>query len=411
MDTGRIQINVFDETIGMPLSGAELKISPSEKQEEIISESITNISGQSDLIDLTTPEVQYSLSANPTERPYSEYNLTVRKDGFEETIVEKIQILPDTIAEQNIFMKRTENNIAQSETILIPPHTLYEIYPPKISEDAVKELPNSSGLVILDKVVIPEFIVVHDGDPNDDSAPNYWVPYKDYIKNVASCEIYATWPQECIKANILVINSFTLNRVYTEWYRSRGKNFTITSSTAYDQKFSYGRNIFQNISNLVDELFSSFITKPQINQPLFTQYCDGKNVTCPQWLSQWGSKDLADSGLEYIDILRNYYGSDIYLESTVQVAGIPSSFPGEVLQLGTNSEAVKTIQNQLNAISNNYPAIKKLVVDGIYGQNTVDAVKEFQGIFGLPQTGSVDYATWYEISKVFTAVKRLASAV
>lgn len=406
MSTGRLQINVFDKTIGKPLENAKIRIFKSDDSETSIFELTTNSSGQSDTIELSAPPLEYSLTPN-SPQPYSDYNAEIVKENYEQISVEKIQVLPNALATQNIFLNPIPPASQLPIQFIIPSHTLYGEYPPKIIEDSVKELPNASGLVILDKVVVPEYIVVHDGDPNDDSAPNYWIPYKDYIKNVASCEIYATWPEESIKANVLAINSFTLNRVYTEWYRSRGKNFTITSSTAYDQKFVYQRNVFQEISNIVDSFFATFITKPNIKQPLFTQYCDGKNVTCPNWLSQWGSKELAENGLGYVEILQNYYGNDIYLESTNQVTGIPVSFPGEILQLGSSGNAVRTIQSQLNGISDNYPLINKLAVDGVYGQNTADAVKTFQNIFGMPETGVVDYSTWYEISKVYTAVKRI----
>ena len=407
MNTGRLQINVFDQNIATPLSQTNVSISSTADPENVIEKAITNISGKSDVIVLDTPPVEYSLESG-SPKPYAEYNLTFSKEGFEPLTITGVQVLPNAIAEQNVYMQRSNQGSNETLDFQIPDHTLYGTYPPKISEDAVKPLPTPSGLVILDKVVVPEYIVVHDGDPDDNSAPNYWIPYQDYIKNVASSEIYATWPEEAIKANVLTIISFTLNRVYTEWYRSRGKNFTVTSSTAYDQKFVYQRNIFQEISNVVDDLFSTFITKPQIQQPLFTQYCDGKNVTCPGWLSQWGSKSMADDGTDYINILRSYYGAEIYLESATEVTGIPVSFPGDTLQVGSVGDSVRTIQRQLNSISNNYPAINKLAVDGNYGQNTADAVKTFQGIFDLPQTGSVDYKTWYEISKVYTAVMRLS---
>lgn len=408
MSTGKLQINTYDESIAMPLVNAKAQISLSSEPDKIIDEIITNNSGKSDILELSTPPVEYSLEPN-SPRPYEEYNIKISQSGFESINIERVQILPNSLAEQNIYMKKIQNNNQSNLNFFIPDHTLYGTYPAKISEDSVKELTNPSGLVILDEVVIPEFIVVHDGDPNDNTAPNYWVSYQDYIKNVASSEIYATWPEESIKANVLAIISFTLNRVYTEWYRSRGKNFTITSSTAYDQKFVYQRNIFQEISNVVDDLFSTFITKPEIKQPLFTQYCDGKNVTCPNWLSQWGSKELAENGTDYINILRTYYGSEIYLDSASQVMGIPASYPGEILQLNSTGDDVRTIQRQLNSISNNYPAINKLSVDGIYGPNTVNSVKTFQRIFDLPETGIVDYKTWYEISKVFTAVMRLST--
>ena len=409
MSTGKLQINTYNETVALPLSDIKIQISLSSNPDKIISETITNNSGKSDILELEAPPVEYSLTPNSSSRPYEEYNIKISQPGFENINIEHVQILPDSVAEQNIYFKKIQDNNQTNLNYFIPEHTLYGTYPAKISEDSVKKLPEPSGLVVLDKVVIPEFIVVHDGDPNDDSAPNYWIYYQDYIKNVASSEIYATWPEESIKANILTIISFTLNRVYTEWYRNQNKNFTITSSTAYDQKFVYQRNIFQNISNIVDDIFTNFITKPDIKQPLFTQYCDGKNVTCPGWLSQWGSKELAESGTDYINILRTYYGSEIYLDNATQVTGIPSSYPGEILQLNSTGDSVKTIQRQLNSISNNYPAINKLSVDGIYGQNTVDSVKTFQNIFDLPETGITDYKTWYKISRIYTAVMRFSS--
>lgn len=408
MSTGKLQINVFDGSIANPLSNSTVSVSISGQPESVVGEVLTNSSGKTDTLTLDAPPVEYSLSPG-SPKPYSDYDVVIKKDGFEPIAINGVQILPDAIAAQNVYMKKSDNNEISERSYTIPDHTLYGNFPPKIAEEAVKPLPEASGFVVLDKVVIPEFIVVHDGSPYDDSAPNYWIPYQDYIKNVASSEIYATWPEEAIKANVLVIISFTLNRVFTEWYRSRGKNFTITSSTAYDQKFVYQRNIFQEISNVVDDVFSTFITKPGIQQPLFTQYCDGINVTCPGWLSQWESKNLGEQGEDYINILRRYYSSEIYLESATEVTGIPISFPGETLGVGSSGDAVRTIQRQLNSISNNYPLIPKLAVDGNYGQSTLDAVKTFQKIFDLPQTGYVDYKTWYEISKVYTAVMRLSN--
>ena len=408
MSTGKLQINVFDGSIANPLSNSTVSVTISGQPESVVGEVLTNSSGKTDTLTLDAPPVEYSLSPG-SPKPYSDYDIVIKKDGFEPIAINGVQILPDAIAAQNVYMKKSDNNEISERSYTIPDHTLYGNFPPKIAEEAVKPLPEASGFVVLDKVVIPEFIVVHDGSPYDDSAPNYWIPYQDYIKNVASSEIYATWPEEAIKANVLVIISFTLNRVFTEWYRSRGKNFTITSSTAYDQKFVYQRNIFQEISNVVDDVFSTFITKPGIQQPLFTQYCDGINVTCPGWLSQWESKNLGEQGEDYINILRRYYSSEIYLESATEVTGIPISFPGETLGVGSSGDAVRTIQRQLNSISNNYPLIPKLAVDGNYGQSTLDAVKTFQKIFDLPQTGYVDYKTWYEISKVYTAVMRLSN--
>lgn len=405
MADGRLQVNVFRNTVGAPQPQATVEIINSETG-DTVEEMVTNISGNTDIVNLVAPPVETSLDPNNTTTlPYSLYNVRVRAQGYIETTVSGVQIFSEAVAQQNVFMLPGEDTVRDID---IPEHTLVGDFPPKIAEEEVKPLPPATGGIVLDRPVIPEFVIVHDGVPDDSTAQNYWVPFKDYINNVASCEIFSTWEYECIKANVLAIISFTLNRVYTEWYRSRGYEFTITSSTAYDQSFSYGRNIYSEISNVVDEVFNNFVTRPNIEQPLFTQYCDGKRTTCPNWLSQWGSQGLATDGLNYIDILKNYYGSDIYLEAAQQVQGVPFSFPGEPLQIGSTGPSVRTIQEQLNAISNNYPAIPKVAVDGIYGQETVNAVTTFQQIFGLPQTGIVDRATWYEISKVYVAVMRLA---
>ncbi|MDR1664341.1 MAG: peptidoglycan-binding protein, partial [Clostridiales bacterium] len=193
------------------------------------------------------------------------------------------------------------------------------------------------------------------------------------------------------------------------WYRNRGYDFTITNSTQFDQAFTYGRNIFADISLVVDEIFNTYITKPGIRQPLFTQYCDGKKSQCPGWMTQWGSKALGDQGYTAMDILKNYYGWDIYLTEAEQVEGVPSSFGGKSLQVGSTGAAVRTIQEQLNAITNNFPALKKVAVDGAYGQSTLNAVEKFQSVFKLPATGMVDKATWYKISEIYVAVTELAA--
>ncbi len=402
---GYLIFGVFDITIAKPLEGAQIIISDDNQN---IMTVFTNESGQTDVIALETPSVDYSLDPNSVSTPYSTYNALITADGYEIEEIKGIQIYANNESIQDVYMKPLSSTNEIRETIIIPPPTIYGEYPDKIPESEEKDLPAESGFVVLDRVVIPEFIVVHDGDPNDNTAANYWVPYKDYIKNVASSEIYSTWPDAAIRANILAINSFTLNRVYTEWYRSRGKNFTITNSTRFDQFFVYGRNIFEDISIIVDEMFTTYIKRPNQRQPLLTQYCDGQRVSCPNWLSQWGSKYLADQGYSAIQILRYYYGNDIYLDNAEKVSGVPSSYPGYPLELGSSGEDVRTIQNQLNSISNNYPAINKLRADGIFGDQTRTAVLTFQQIFNMPQSGIVDFSTWYEISKVFVAVERVA---
>jgi hypothetical protein len=202
--------------------------------------------------------------------------------------------------------------------------------------------------------------------------------------------------------------SFTLNRVYTEWYRAKGYDFTITSSTAYDHKFVYGRNYFSSISAVVDEMFENYLSRPNVRQPILTQYCDGQKVSCPNWMSQWGSKYLGDKGYSTIEILRNYYGSDMYINSAQGISGIPASWPGYDLSVGSSGDKVRQLQEQLNRIAKSYPAIPTVTVDGIYGSKTKAAVAKFQSVFGLPASGIVDYPTWYKISEIYVGVSRIA---
>ena len=318
------------------------------------------------------------------------------------------EVLPNVVALQRVQMlPQVPTDARSAETFVIPDHTLYGTYPPKIAEEEVKEI-TGSGEIVLSRVVIPEFIVVHNGSPNDASAQNYYVRYRDYIKNVASSEIYATWPEATIYANILAIQSFTLNRVYTEWYRNRGYNFTITSSTAYDHKWIPERNIFDTINTAVDNIFNNFLSRPNVRQPILTQYCDGRRVTCPGLMSQWGSKYLGDQGYDAIEILRNYYGDTIYINSTEEISGVPSSFPGEILQEGSRGEAVRQMQEQLNAIADVYYVVPSIAADGVYGPRTAEAVRAFQQQFDLTPNGIVDFTTWYKISEIYVAVTRIA---
>ena len=341
-----------------------------------------------------------------SEQPYSEYNIEVNAPGYEPVMVSGTEILPESLALQPIQMNPMEIEQREEETIVIPDHTLYGEYPPKIPEDEIKPI-DETGEIVLSRVVIPEYVVVHDGVPSDASAPNYYVKYKDYIKNVASSEIYATWPESAIYANVLAIMSVTLNRVYTEWYRNQGYNFTITSSTAYDQKWMRGRNIFDNIDYLVDTIFANYLSRPGVRQPIFTSYCDGNRVTC-SGLSQWGSKYLGEEGYSAIEIIRYYFGNDMYINSAESIAGVPSSWPGYNLTIGSSGDKVRQMQQQLNRIAQNYPAIPVIAADGIYGSRTADAVRAFQRIFNLPQSGIVDYPTWYQISNIYVGVSRIA---
>lgn len=259
----------------------------------------------------------------------------------------------------------------------------------------------------MDYPIIPEKITVHLGAP-DAQAENVTVSFPDYIKNVASSEIFPTWPETAIRANIYAQISIAMNRVYTEWYRSKGYDFDITNSTAFDQSFVNGRNIFENISRIVDEIFNSYLRREGFIEPLYATYCDGIQVTC-DGMSQWGTVDRAREGLLPYQILRYYYGENTQIVSNVQVQSIMNSYPGAVLQIGSIGVSVERIQRQLNRISRNYPLIPKIQsVDGIFGADTRDAVIAFQSTFNLEPDGIVGKQTWYKIQYIYVAVKKLA---
>ncbi len=254
---------------------------------------------------------------------------------------------------------------------------------------------------------IPETITVHLGTPSS-NAQNITVPFIDYIKNVASSEIYPTWPESAIRANIYAQISFALNRIYTEYYRSRGYDFDITNTTQYDQYFVPDRDYFENISHIVDEIFNSYIRRQGAVEPLFAQYCDGAQTQC-EGLSQWGTVTLAEEGLVPYEILQNYYGDNIDIVTDVPLSLPGGSLPGAPLVFGIGNDAVRQVQIRLNRISNNYPAIPKISpVDGYFGRETLDAVQEFQRIFNLTPDGIVGNSTWYAILRIYNSVKRLS---
>jgi len=405
-NSGTLQVNVISSIGMIPVENATVVISYTREPNTILETLTTNSSGQTSIVTLPTPPISLSLTPGAEFQPYSEYNITVTAEGYEPVLVSGSELLSGKLALQPIVMNPLDTTEELEKIVIIPEHTLFGDYPPKIPEDEIKPM-DESGEIVLSRVVIPEYIIVHDGVPSDSSAPNYWVRYKDYIKNVASCEIYSTWPEAAIYANILAIMSVTLNRVFTEWYRGQGYPFTITSSTAYDQKWIYGRNIFENIDYLVDTIFANYLARPGVQQPIFTSYCDGDRVSC-NGLSQWGSKYLAEEGYSAIEIIRYYYGNDMYIATADMISGVPSSFPGYALSVGASGDKVRQLQNQLNRIARNYPAIPTVTADGIYGPATSQSVRVFQSIFGLPQTGVTDYATWYEISDIYVGVTRIA---
>ena len=402
---GSLQINVVSALGMIPIENATVTISITGDPDSPIETLTTDSSGQTPIVELPAPAP--ALSQTPSEeQPYSEYNIQVSAEGYDPTLVSGTEILPDELSLQNIRLSPLEAQDTDGEIIVIPAHTLFGEYPPKIPEDEIKPL-FDTGEIVLSRVVVPEYVIVHDGVPSDPTAPNYWVRYKDYIKNVASCEIYATWAEAAIYANILTIMSFTLNRVYTEWYRNQGYDFTITSSTAYDQKWIYGRNIYENIDFLVDTVFANYLSRPGVRQPILTSYCDGERTTCTG-LSQWNSQYLAEEGYSAIEIIRYFFGNDMYINTADYISGVPSSYPGYALSVGASGDKVRQLQTELNRIARNYPALPTISTDGIYGSRTSDSVRTFQRIFGLPVTGVTDYATWYKISDIYVGVTRIA---
>lgn len=407
MEYGKLNIHVVSDTNNAPIPGADVQIRSENASGRVMEETITDNQGQAKELELEAPPLEYSME--PTaNKPYAEYSLLISAPGFESVEVSGAEIFSGQTAIQNVTLLPVDQTAPDSaELFVIPDHTLWGDYPPKIPESEIKTV-EETGEIVLSRVVIPEYVVVHDGPPADRSAKDYYIRYKDYIKNVASSEIYSTWPLATLQANILAIQSFTLNRVYTEWYRNKGYQFTITTSTAYDHKWIPNRNVFQSISDVVDELFSNFLSRPDVQQPILTQYCDGKNVTCPNWMSQWGSKSLGDQGYTALEILRYYYGDSMYINETEEISGVPSSWPGVNLEVGSSGNKVRQMQRQLNVISGAYPLIPKVAEDGVFGSRTEEAVKTFQRIFNLTPDGIVGFQTWYKISEIYVGVSRIA---
>lgn len=397
-DTGSLRVDVTDRD-GIPIDGATAEISITGEPETTLESIQTDSNGQTESVELPAPPFEYTENPGVTQ-PYSEYSIIVRAPGFAPVSINGIDIFSSRRSIQDVRLTEA------SQVVTIGPNTLFGNYPPKIPEASIKPI-TSTGEIVLDRVVVPGTVVVHDGVPTDSTASNYYVSFPDYIKNVACSEIYPTWPEATITANVIAIVSFTLNRVYTEWYRNKGYSFTITSSTAFDHKWINERNIFDNVGLIVDEVFADYVSKPDVKQPILTQYCDGKRTTC-SGMSQWGSKYLGDQNYSALQILRNYYGSDIYINTAEEVSGIPLSWPGYTLDIGDSGTPVRTIQEQLSAIRRTYSNIPSLAIDGIYGEDTAAAVSKFQSIFDLPVTGEVDYSTWYKISQLYVALEKLA---
>lgn len=360
----------------------------------------TDESGVTKEISLPAPDKSTSLSPN-RENPYYKYNARIEADGYIPTEIRGIEIFEGIKSISQMDMEPYPKDRQSLEIIYNIPGNALEFDTPRNPENPVLDER------ILKDVIIPTYITVHLGAPNNNAVSNITVNFVNYIKNVASSEIYPTWPENALRANILAQISFALNRVYTEWYTSRGYPFNITNNTAYDQYYVPGRNIYENISKIVDEIFNNYVVKGQYVNPYFTEYCSGSTVTC-NGMSQWGTVTLSNSGYTPLAILQYYYGSDIRVTSTNRIQNIPSSYPGTALRVGSRSSDVRTVQRYLNRIARNYPAIPTVSADGVFGTNTENAVKAFQRIFNLTPDGIVGRTTWNKISYIFAAVTKIA---
>ena len=415
MSQGYLSIETRIANDGVPIEGARIYIIPSGQGHDVSDNYYTNYlltdsSGNTGFIRFETPETALGENINNTQIPYSLVDVYADADGFFPTRVRNVQIFGDT---QSI-LPITLIPVSGSYTDTVDGTIIYDIPSNQLLKKDSHSMSGPTGEqtepLISEEIYIPEFITVHLGTPSS-NARNVTVPFTEYIKNVASSEIYPTWPEEALKANIHAIVSLTLNRFFTEWYRSQGYDFDITNTTAYDQSFVEGRNIFENISRLVDENFNTYVTREGFSNPLFTTFCDGRTVSC-NGLSQWGSVSLAENGNNALQILRYYYGNDVNLTSTNEVQSAQASYPGTPLKLGDTGEDVVTLQQQLLRIRENYPAIPLIpTIDGVFGSSTDSAVRTFQEIFDLDVDGIVGKSTWYRISFIYSSVAKLGETV
>lgn len=384
----------------LPINGVQIRVMDS--QGNNIYELTTDQSGETQAIPLETLDKSFSQNPYFSGTPYTSYNVLAQAAGFNSFYISDIPIFEGETA--TLPLSLIPLQAIQRGAIL----TEISIGKPAVASSRARQQEGSViSPYVLRQVAIPNPITVHLGTPSS-SAANVQVSFPDYVKNVASSEIYPTWPAASLTANIYAIITFALNRIYTEWYRSRGYNFDITNSTAYDQAFIYGRPIYDSVSRIVDQIFNQYVKRQGQNAPYFTSFCNGTTVTC-QGLSQWGTVTLANQGLSPLQILRSYYPNDIEIAETNIITNMLSSYPGTVLKVGSSGLDVQTIQTYLKRIRQNYPAIPAITDEaGSFQNSTKDAVTKFQSIFGLTPDGLVGKATWYKLSSIYTAVTRLA---
>ena len=405
MAKGFLNVNVYVDNLAQPLKDAQVKITGENADISLL----TDLNGKTEVISLDTIDKKYTESYQTDIRPYLVYTVTITYPGFNTTVINNVPILDGETSIQNVFLNSKLSKAVIRDVTEIEDISVWSNYSASNNnlESGAKANPK-----VLSKIVLPEYIVVHDGIPTDTNAPNYNIAFVDYVKNVACSEIYSTWPIETLKANIYCIISFALNRIYTEWYKSKKYNFSITSSPIYDQKYSHNRTIFSSISNVVDEVLQLYLRKNDRSEPFLALYNDGVNSNKDGWFSQWGSKDLGDKGFSASEIVKYYYGDSILIEKADPVPGLPTSYPGFPLKVDSCGSYVKDCQNQLNYISGSYPLIPKIInPNGNFDLGTKNTVEVFQNVFNLPVTGIIDYSTWYKISYIYVAVSNMIEGI
>ena len=398
-NTGTLRIQTFAARQSAPVEGVTVTV----QGDGFTLHRITDTTGSAADIPVEAPACTLSLDEDNTTRPYAIVSLTAAKPGYRTVRIEGIQIFAGqvTLAQPQMLPDTEEGRDIPNAPIIIPPHALFAGSGGSGPQPALHCTPR-----VLDQVIIPKNITVHLGKPAA-SARNVTVSFRDYIANVASSEVYPTWPEQALRANIHCQISLALNRIYTEWYPSKGYTFNITNSTSYDQYYVHGRTVFDVMVRITDDIFNTYLRKRGTVNPYYSEYCDGKSVTCPG-LKQWGTVTLANQGRNALSILKYYYGNNIEIVRTNNIQSIPQSYPGSPLRQGSTGAAVFTLQRQLNRITKDYPFLGLLTVDGIFGRKMTETVKKFQKQFNLTADGVVGRSTWYKISYIYVSVKDLA---
>ena len=398
-NTGTLRIQTFAARQSAPVEGVTVAV----QGDGFTLHCITDATGSAADIPVEAPACALSLDEDNTTRPYAIVSLTAAKPGYRTVRIEGIQIFAGqvTLAQPQMLPVTEDDRDIPNAPIVIPPHALFAGSGGSGAQPVENCVPR-----VLEQVIIPKNITVHLGKPAA-SARNVTVSFRDYIANVASSEVYPTWPEQALRANIHCQISLALNRIYTEWYPSKGYTFNITNSTSYDQYYVHGRTVFDVMVRITDDIFNTYLRKRGTVNPYYSEYCDGKSVTCPG-LKQWGTVTLANQGRTALQILKYYYGNDIEIVRTNNIQSIPQSYPGSPIRQGDSGTAVFTLQRQLNRITKDYPFLGKLTVDGVFGAKMTATVKAFQKQFNLTADGVVGRQTWYKISYIYVSVKDLA---